>query len=67
MALWKADREVIVWATNHGCAYHWGQAVWHKIADVGLQLVYEHNYDGISNVPLITDTSGILSPSHILK
>jgi len=24
--------EVITWATHRGCAFHWGQAVWRKIA-----------------------------------
>jgi len=38
--LWKAAREVIVRATHRGCAFHWGQAVWRKIADVGLQSAY---------------------------
>jgi len=33
-------REVIVRATHRGCAFHWGQAVWRKIADVGLQSAY---------------------------
>jgi len=38
--LWKAAKEVIVRATHHGCAFHWGQAVWRKIADIGLQSAY---------------------------
>jgi len=38
--LWKAAREVIVRATHRGCALHWGQAVWCKIAGVGLQSAY---------------------------
>jgi len=38
--LWKAAKEVIVRATHHGCAFHWGQAVWRKIADAGLQSAY---------------------------
>jgi len=32
--------QVTAWATHRGCAFHWGQAVWRKIADVGLQSAY---------------------------
>ena len=30
-------------ASDHGCASHWGQAVWHKIADCSLQSKYSND------------------------
>jgi len=41
--LWKAVQEVIVRAGHRGCAFHWGQAVWRKIADCGLQSKYSND------------------------
>jgi len=40
-ALWKAVASVMAWVGHRGCGFHWGQAVWRKIAEVGLQTAYQ--------------------------
>ncbi|KAH3866067.1 hypothetical protein DPMN_029119 [Dreissena polymorpha] len=40
-ALWKAIRHVLEEDANiHDCAFHWGQAVWHRVQAKGLATVY---------------------------
>lgn len=42
VAVWKAFRRVLPQTDLRGCAFHWGQAVWRKIQELGLQTAY-HN------------------------
>jgi len=40
-ALWRSVRHVVGEAVDHkGCIFHWTQAVWHKVQDVGLASAY---------------------------
>ena len=39
-ALWKAIRKVFPAVKCRGCCFHWTQAVWRKIQEVGLQVAY---------------------------
>jgi len=39
-AQWKAVRRVFPDATMKGCCFHYGQAVWRKIQQSGLQTAY---------------------------
>ena len=41
-ALWKAIRELFN-VPVHGCAYHWGKAIWTRICDVGLKVGLIHS------------------------
>ena len=36
--LWKAIQSIYQDAVIHGCAFHWGQAVWRKVQENGLQV-----------------------------
>ena len=40
MAMWKAVNSVFPTVPVRGCAFHWGQAVWRKVQDLGLQTSY---------------------------
>lgn len=40
MAMWKAADSIFPAVTVRGCAFHWGQAVWRKVQDLGLQTSY---------------------------
>ena len=37
-ALWCAIREIIL--SIPGCQFHWSQAIWHKVQDLGLAVAY---------------------------
>ena len=40
-ALWRSVRHVVGEAVDHkGCVFHWTQAVWRKVQDVGLASAY---------------------------
>ncbi|KAL5011914.1 hypothetical protein ScPMuIL_010465 [Solemya velum] len=39
-AIWQALRAVFDDPVIHGCAFHWGQAVWRKVQEKGLQTAY---------------------------
>ena len=41
-AVLNAVRRVLPQVDMRGCAFHWGQAVWRKVQDLGLQRAY-HN------------------------
>lgn len=36
--LWQALRSVFDSPVIQGCAFHWGQAVWRKVQDLGLKV-----------------------------
>ena len=38
--LWQALRKALPSAEIHGCSFHWGQAVWRKVQEVGLATSY---------------------------
>lgn len=38
MAMWKAADSIFPAVTVRGCAFHWGQAVWRKVQDLGLHI-----------------------------
>ncbi|KAL9955296.1 hypothetical protein ACROYT_G036599 [Oculina patagonica] len=42
-ATWAALREVFPDAKLHGCVFHWTQALWRKVQDLGLQSAYHHD------------------------
>lgn len=39
-SVWRAIPDVFPHVTIHGCAFHWGQAAWRKIQELGLQSSY---------------------------
>ena len=39
-AVWKASREVLLNAEVRGCVFHWRQAVWRHLQQLGLQTAY---------------------------
>ena len=39
-ATWKALREVLPDVSLQGCVFHWTQAVWRKVQEIGLQAAY---------------------------
>ena len=39
-ATWKALREVLPDVSLQGCVFHWTQAVWCKVQEIGLQAAY---------------------------
>ena len=43
VAVWTAIREVFPTIHIFGCSFHWGQAVWRKIQDLGLAIHYRKN------------------------
>ncbi|XP_068717492.1 uncharacterized protein [Montipora capricornis] len=42
-AVWAALRDVIPHAKLHGCVFHWTQALWRKVQELGLQSSYTHD------------------------
>lgn len=42
-AIWKALRSVLPTAKLQGCAFHWTQALWRKVQELGLQTAYSGN------------------------
>lgn len=38
--LWRALQSVFNDPQIHGCAFHWGQAVWRKVQEFGLQVCF---------------------------
>jgi hypothetical protein len=42
-AVWRAIPEVFPDVTVRGCGFHWGQAVWRKIQEIGLQSSYNND------------------------
>jgi hypothetical protein len=44
IATWQALRQVFPDGELHGCCFHWTQAVWRKVQELGLAVTYrEHN------------------------
>jgi len=39
-AVWSAVRKVLPGVIEHGCAFHFGQAVWRNIQSAGLHRLY---------------------------
>jgi len=39
-AIWRAAMQVFPDVTMNGCSFHWGQAVWRKVQDLGLAVAY---------------------------
>ena len=48
-AMWQACRSVFPSASLHGCFFHWSQAIWRKVQDLGLQSAYR-------NDPIVRDS-----------
>lgn len=42
-SVWRAIPEILPNVTIRGCAFHWGQAVWRKIQELGLQSSYTND------------------------
>ncbi|XP_061165056.1 uncharacterized protein LOC133174030 [Saccostrea echinata] len=42
-ATWAAARETIRGVTVEGCHFHWSQAIWRKVQEVGLQVPYNED------------------------
>ena len=38
--MWRALHEVLPSVRTHGCFFHWSQAVWRKVKELGLALAY---------------------------
>ena len=38
--LWRSLQSIFTNPEIHGCAFHWGQAVWRKVQEFGLQVCY---------------------------
>ncbi|KAK3741180.1 hypothetical protein QZH41_012629, partial [Actinostola sp. cb2023] len=45
-AMWAAVRSVLPGVTLMGCAFHWTQALWRKVQELGLAMAYCHD-DGL--------------------
>ena len=54
-SVWRAILDVLPNVYIRGCSFHWGQAVWRKIQEVGLQVSYTDDA-GIQFVVTDTDT-----------
>ena len=39
-AMWQAVAEMFPTVTRLGCFFHWSQAIWHKVQELGLQPAY---------------------------
>ena len=39
-AMWQAVAEVFPTVTRLGCFFHWSQAIWRKVQELGLQPAY---------------------------
>ncbi|KAJ8309738.1 hypothetical protein KUTeg_011603 [Tegillarca granosa] len=42
--MWRAAKSVLRGVRIHGCAFHWGQAVWRHVQELGLQMDYSQRY-----------------------
>ena len=42
-AMWAAIRKVMPWVQISGCSFHWTQAVWRKVQELGLQIPYNED------------------------
>jgi len=42
-AIWRAVEEALPGVKHRGCSFHWGQAVWRHIQELGLQVAYSQN------------------------
>ena len=42
-SVWRAIPEVFPDVVMRGCAFHWGQAVWRKVQELGLQTAYSND------------------------
>ncbi|XP_068229184.1 uncharacterized protein [Palaemon carinicauda] len=42
-SVWRAIPDILPNVTIHGCAFHWGQAVWRKVQELGLQSSYTND------------------------
>lgn len=42
-SVWRAIPEVFPDVSMHGCGFHWGQAVWRKVQELGLQSAYTND------------------------
>ena len=42
-SVWRAIPDILPNVTIRGCAFHWGQAVWRKVQELGLQSSYTND------------------------
>ena len=43
-AMWDATQQTFPDVTLLGCSFHWTQAVYHKIQELGLAALYQNNH-----------------------
>ncbi|XP_070568671.1 uncharacterized protein [Ptychodera flava] len=45
-AIWRAAESVFPGVKIHGCSFHWSQALWRKVQELGLSPVYRYKRSG---------------------